>query len=42
MLEMKYYLGKAYHMNYKFKEAIPLLQDFINNFASIKKPTDEQ
>jgi len=42
MLEMKYYLGKAYHLNYKFKEAIPLLQDFINNFASIKKPTEEQ
>ncbi|HPQ09481.1 MAG TPA: hypothetical protein PK995_09680 [Bacteroidia bacterium] len=42
MLEMKYYLGKAYHLNYKFKEAIPLIQDFINNFASIKKPTEEQ
>ncbi|MEW6772589.1 MAG: hypothetical protein AB1304_01170 [Bacteroidota bacterium] len=42
MLEMKYYLGKAYHLNYKFSEAIPLIQDFINNFASIKKPTDEQ
>lgn len=42
VLEMKYYLGKAYHMNYKFKEAIPLIQDFINHFASIKKPTDEQ
>ena len=42
MLEMKYYLGKAYHMNYKFNEAIPLLQEFINNFASIKKPSEEQ
>jgi tetratricopeptide (TPR) repeat protein len=42
MLEMKYYLGKAYHMNYKFSEAIPLLQEFINNFASIKKPSEEQ
>ena len=42
VLEMKYYLGKAYHMNYKFKEAIPLIQDFINHFAFIKKPTDEQ
>ncbi len=42
MLEMKYYLGKAYHMNYKFKEAVSQIQDFINNFASIKKPTDEQ
>ncbi len=42
IMEMKYYLGKAYHMNYKFNEAISLIQEFINNFSSIKKPTDEQ
>ncbi len=40
--EMNYFLGKAYQLNYKFDQAITLLNNYIDNFSSIKKPTPEQ
>ncbi|MBS1650465.1 MAG: PD40 domain-containing protein [Bacteroidetes bacterium] len=35
-----YYLGKAYHVNYKFDEAIPLLEGFLANINSFKPQDD--
>lgn len=38
-IDADYYLGKAYHVNYKFNEAKPLLADFIQKVG--KKPSKE-
>jgi len=37
-IDADYYLGKAYHVNYKFTEAKPLLSEFIER---VKKPSKE-
>jgi tetratricopeptide (TPR) repeat protein len=40
--ESNYYLGKAYHMNYKFDEAIPLLEEYISARASSNRKEDKE
>lgn len=40
--EIKYFLGKAYYQNYKFNEAIPLIEEFINTLSLSKKNSPEQ
>jgi hypothetical protein len=41
-LESDYYLGKAYHINYKFDEAITLLKPVIEKLEAANKKTDKE
>jgi hypothetical protein len=40
--EADYYLGKAYHINYKFDEAVALLQQYIAKRGSSLKKEDKE
>ncbi len=40
--EIDYYLGKAYHLNYKFDEAIALLQPFITAMTKSNKKAEKE
>jgi hypothetical protein len=40
--EGDYYLGKAYHINYKFDEAIPLLESYIEARKNSKNKEDKE
>lgn len=37
----EYYLGKAYHINYKFDEALAILEPLVQKLSSSKKATDK-
>ncbi|MDP3556476.1 MAG: hypothetical protein Q8T03_03815 [Bacteroidota bacterium] len=41
-VESDYYLGKAYHLNYKFDEAIPLLETYISERSKSFKKEDKE
>ncbi|MBI2721291.1 MAG: PD40 domain-containing protein [Bacteroidetes bacterium] len=41
-VETDYYLGKAYHINYRFKEAIPLLETFISAKNNSKNKEEKE
>lgn len=40
--ESDYYLGKAYHLNYKFDDAIPLLEAYVAARKSSKNKEDKE
>lgn len=40
--ESSYYLGKAYHMNYRFDEAIPLLEEYLAAKATNPKKDEKE
>jgi tetratricopeptide (TPR) repeat protein len=39
--DASYYLGKAYHINYKFEEAIAQLEEFLGSIKKAKKEDEE-
>lgn len=40
--ETNYYLGKAYHVNYRFDEALPLLEEYIAERGNSKNKEEKQ